>query len=118
VLLTAHTCHACDQAISIVSLFSNIAADVIDDTGAQQPLPPCSAAIVAANGWSCGRKCAGLWLAPLLLAMHARHAFPDAGMAYVAVPVLAACLLAWQARLDWQALRPRSPAPGPAALSP
>ncbi len=79
-----------------------------------------SAVFLAAGGATLGTRLgrAGLWLAPLLLAMHARHAFPDAGMAYVAVPVLAACLLAWQARLDWQALRPRSPAPGPAALSP
>jgi PAT family beta-lactamase induction signal transducer AmpG len=79
-----------------------------------------SAVFLAAGGATLGTRLgrAGLWLAPLLLAMHARHAFPDAGMAYVAVPVLAACLLAWQARLDWQALRPRSPAPGPAPLSP
>jgi PAT family beta-lactamase induction signal transducer AmpG len=74
-----------------------------------------SAVFLAAGGATLGTRLgrAGLWLAPLLLAMHARHAFPAAGLAYVWVPVLAAGLLAWQARLSWQALAPRRPAPPP-----
>jgi PAT family beta-lactamase induction signal transducer AmpG len=72
-----------------------------------------SAVFLAAGGATLGTRLGriGLWLAPLLLAMHARHAFPAAGLAYVVVPVLAAGLLAWQARLSWQALAPRPPAP-------
>ena len=74
-----------------------------------------SAVFLAAGGTTLGTRLgrAGLWLAPLLLAMHARHGFPAAGLAYVAVPVLAAALLAWQARLSWQALASRPLAPQP-----
>jgi len=74
-----------------------------------------SAVFLAAGGATLGTQLgrAGLWLAPLLLAMHARHGFPAAGLAYVIVPVLAAGLLAWQARLSWQMLSPMPLGPRP-----
>ena len=48
---------------------------------------------------------AGLALAPLLLAMYARRWWPDLPLVYTAVPLLAAAVLAAQARQGWEALR-------------
>jgi MFS transporter, PAT family, beta-lactamase induction signal transducer AmpG len=55
---------------------------------------------------------AGLVLAPLLLAMHARRWWPevDTHGYYVVVPALAAIVLAAQARLGWNVLRIAPPA--------
>ena len=47
----------------------------------------------------------GLVLAPLLLAMFLRKWWPQAGWLYLAVPAVAAVVLAAQARLSWQVLR-------------
>ncbi len=48
---------------------------------------------------------AGLWLAPLLLAMYLRKWFPQAEVLYYVVPVLGAVVLGLQSRLAWQVLR-------------
>jgi PAT family beta-lactamase induction signal transducer AmpG len=47
---------------------------------------------------------AGLWLAPLLLAMYLRKWWPQPEALYLALPLLAAGVLAAHARLRWQVL--------------
>ena len=49
---------------------------------------------------------AGLWLAPLLLAMYLRKWWPQPEALYLALPLLAAGVLAAHARLRWQVLVP------------
>lgn len=49
-------------------------------------------------------RTAGLLLAPLLLAMYLRQQLPQPGIAYLAVPLLAAAVLAAQGRLAWNGL--------------
>ena len=73
-------------------------------------------AVLGASARRLGR--AGLVLAPLLLAMYARKWWPQAEALYLAVPLLAAVVLAAQARLPWRPLasRPQA-APGPAPLT-
>jgi PAT family beta-lactamase induction signal transducer AmpG len=67
-----------------------------------------SAVFLAAGGAALGTPLGrvGIVLAPLLLALHARHWVPQAEAAYVAVALAAAVLLAAQARLRWETLRP------------
>jgi PAT family beta-lactamase induction signal transducer AmpG len=67
-----------------------------------------SAVFLAAGGAALGTRLGrvGIALAPLLLALHARHWVPQAEAAYVVVALAAAALLAAQARLGWETLRP------------
>jgi len=60
-------------------------------------------AVLGASATRLGRF--GLVLAPLLLAMFLRKWWPEAGWLYLAVPAVAAVVLAAQARLSWQVLR-------------
>lgn len=65
-------------------------------------------AVLGATATTLGRL--GLVLAPLLLAMYLRKWWPQLGALYYAVPLLAALVLAAQARLDWRVLRLAPPA--------
>ena len=67
------------------------------------------AAVLGASASLLGRL--GLVLAPLLLLMYLRRWWPQAGWLYFAVPAAAALVLAAQARLPWQMLRPGTAAP-------
>ena len=60
-------------------------------------------AVLGASARQLGR--CGLVMAPLLLAMYARKWWPQADGLYLAVPAVAAGVLAAQARLAWQVLR-------------
>ena len=60
-------------------------------------------AVLGSSALKLGR--AGLLMAPLLLAMYGRKWWPQAEALYLAVPALAAGVLAAQARLAWQVLR-------------
>ncbi|MEN9419993.1 MAG: hypothetical protein RI988_3614, partial [Pseudomonadota bacterium] len=73
-----------------------------------------AAVFLAAGGVALGTRLGrlGIALAPLLLALHARHWVPQAEAAYVAVALAAAVLLAAQARLGWEALRAPVQRPG------
>ena len=68
------------------------------------------AAVLGASASVLGRL--GLVLAPLLLAMYLRRWWPQAEWLYFAVPLAAALVLAAQARLSWQVLRPGGAMPG------
>ena len=63
-----------------------------------------SAIFLAAGGAVLGSRWSrwGMALAPLLLAMHARHHVPEAQWAYVIVPLAAAVWLAAQAMAKWE----------------
>jgi PAT family beta-lactamase induction signal transducer AmpG len=65
-------------------------------------------AVLGATASTLGRL--GLVMAPLLLAMYLRKWWPQLGALYYAVPLLAALVLAAQARLDWRVLRVAPPA--------
>ena len=69
-----------------------------------------SAVFLAAGGAALGTRLGrvGIALAPLLLALHARHWVPQGEAAYVVVTLAAAALLAAQARLRWETLRPET----------
>ena len=60
-------------------------------------------AVLGSSARQLGR--CGLVMAPLLLAMYARKWWPQADGLYLAVPAVAAGVLAAQARLAWQVLR-------------
>jgi PAT family beta-lactamase induction signal transducer AmpG len=65
------------------------------------------AAVLGASQPRLGR--AGLWLAPLLLAMYARRWWPQAEALYLTLPLVAAGVLAAQARMHWQVLAAGTP---------